>query len=132
MSKTPTLDQHRELSAAHPMLGNMFAKSAANRVLMDREQQALDDAAAAKVDKAEAKALAAQPHHKKLAELRAQHPMLADVYAQNHRYWLELEVKEAEAKHPKPAAAPQTLGVSAFLAPPNPNPPPDDPPPQAA
>ena len=132
MSKvaTPTLDRYHEL-AKQPggaLLQSMFLKSAANRVLMDREQSAIDDAQTAKADKTAAKLLATQPHHKRLEELRAQHPMLANTYELNHRHELALEVKEVEAATP----ATTRLNVTEFVAPPNVNPPPDDPPPMAA
>ena len=97
---TPTLDKHRDLAAEHPMLGNMFAKSAANRVLMNREQQALDDAEAAKVDRAAERAIADKPHHKKLAELEARSSMLATIYAQNHRFELDQEASEINPPEP--------------------------------
>ena len=106
MSKipTPTLDRHRELSTAHPMLGNVFAKSAANRVLMDREQQALDDAAAAKADRVAERAIADKPHHKRLAELEGRAPMPATIYAQNHRFELDQEASESNQPEPPQAA----------------------------
>ena len=106
MSKipTPTLDRHRELFDANPMLGNMFAKSAANRVLMNREQQALDDAEVAKVDRASERAIADKPHHKRLAELEGRSPMLATLYAQNHRFELDQEASEINPPEPPQAA----------------------------
>jgi len=101
---TPTLDRHRELFDANPMLGDMFAKSAANRVLMDREQDAVDAAEAAKVDRAAERAIADKPHHKRLAELEARSPMLATIYAQNHRFFLDQEASEITPPEPPHAA----------------------------